>query len=54
MEEKALTWVEEQCKKRLEHFRKSIREEIQREVENWIEDELRRRMDQFRTRSESI
>ncbi|UCF89469.1 MAG: hypothetical protein JSV70_04345 [bacterium] len=54
LEEKAITWVEEECKKRLETLRESIREEIQQEVEKWIEGELKRRMDEFKKRNESI
>lgn len=54
LEEKALTWVEEECKKRLETLRESIREEIQQEVERWIEGELKRRMKAFKKRNEKI
>ena len=54
LEEKALGWVEEECKKRLETLRERIREEIQKEVEGWVERELRRRMDEFRRRNEMI
>ncbi len=54
LEEKALTWVEEECKKRLETLRESIREGIQQEVERWIEGELKRRMEEFRIRNEKI
>ncbi len=54
LEEKALTWVEEECKKRLETLRESIREGIQQEVERWIEGQLKRRMEEFRRRNEKI
>jgi hypothetical protein len=54
LEEKALTWVEEECRKRLETLRENIREEIQQEVERWIEGELKRRMEEFKRRSEKI
>jgi hypothetical protein len=54
LEEKALHWVEEECKKRLETLRESIREEIQREVESWIEGELKRRMEEFKKRNDVI
>lgn len=54
LEEKALTWVEEECKKRLEALREGISKEIHREVESWIEGELARRMEQFKTRNEKL
>jgi tRNA(Ile)-lysidine synthase TilS/MesJ len=54
LEEKALTWVEEECRKRFETLRENIREEIQQEVERWIEGELKRRMEEFKRRSEKI
>jgi len=54
LEEKALYWVEEECRKRLEILRESIREEIQREVESWIEGELKRRMKDFSQKNEGI
>ena len=54
LEEKALTWVEEECKKRLETLKDTIREEIQREVESWIEGELKRRMEEFKKRNDNI
>lgn len=54
LEEKALAWVEEECRKRLETLRETIREEIQREVESWIEGELARRMEEFKRRNDRL
>ena len=54
LEEKALTWVEEECKKRLATLQETIRQQIQKEVETWIEGELKRRMQEFKRRNQEI
>ena len=54
LEEKALTWVEEECHKRMETLKERVRQELMAEVEDWIEGELRNRMEEIKKRSQKI